>query len=98
MYHRRNTPKNTIFHSAGWLFADLLLALTIIFIAASAAGKPVEKAHPKITPTPIVPFIKGLNPQASYVTINIDANALQQNDPAAIQAIKDQVKYQLKGR
>lgn len=59
MHNHRHSPRNTIFSLAGWLFADLLLALTVIFIAASAPGISIAKNNPpptviiqESTPTP----------------------------------------------
>jgi len=52
MLNNRRHSKQNIFHTAGWLFADLLLALTIIFIAASTTSKPQVKAAPSPTPVP----------------------------------------------
>lgn len=56
MRTRRYTHQRGIFGSAGWLFADLLLALTIIFIAMSAIHNPETKAKQasiQLTPTAI---------------------------------------------
>jgi hypothetical protein len=38
MHNHHHIARRSIFHAAGWLFADLLLALAIIFIAASTTG------------------------------------------------------------
>src|SRR6266567_1136735 len=83
MYHNRRATKGSVFHNAGWLFADLLLALTIIFIAASATGKP------KPAPVP-----QTLNPNPLMFTINVDP--LQLSQSRTIAHVKDQVRQQLK--
>jgi hypothetical protein len=106
VYNNRRPAKRTIFHTAGWLFADLLLALAIVFIAASAIGKPTSmaKTHPSITPIPtfkptltprptptLVPQV--LDRRPLEFTINVDP--LQLNQSNTISQVQDQVNQQL---
>ena len=106
MYYNRRSAKRTVFHTAGWLFADLLLALTIIFIAASAIGKPASttKAHLFVTPTPTVmptPTPTPVPTQAPQVldrhalTFTLDIDPLQLNQPNTVAQVQDQVNQQL---
>ncbi|HLW03088.1 MAG TPA: hypothetical protein VKT82_30840 [Ktedonobacterales bacterium] len=50
MEQKRRTGRQGIFSLAGWLFTDLLLAMMLIFLAASGVGSPAPL--PKPTPTP----------------------------------------------
>ena len=100
MYNNRRAAKRSIFHIAGWLFADLLLALTIMFIAASAAGKPLSttKTHLSITPTPTPTPVPRQVPQVldrHPLTFTINVNPLQLNQPNTIAQVRDQVNQQL---
>lgn len=83
MYQNRHPTKENIFHSAGWLFADLLLVLMIIFMAASTTGKP------KPAPLP-----RTLNPNPLNFTINADPHQLKKAKTIAY--IKDRVLQKLK--
>ncbi len=38
--------------NVGWLFADLLLALAVIFLVANASGSIAKSVRPIMTPTP----------------------------------------------
>ena len=97
------TKQRSIFHTAGWLFADLLLALTIIFIAASAGGKPAHKIILSTTPTPTAtpvpistatpPPPQGLDPHPLVFSMNADP--LQLGQPGTITQMKAQVEQQL---
>src|SRR5581483_5233108 len=108
MQNERRNTKHGIFHTAGWLFADLLLALTIIFIAASATGKatpkvplsimPTPTSIPTPTPTPIptptpTAIKQTLDPHPLTFTINV--NPFQLNSPDTITTVKGQVTQQL---
>jgi hypothetical protein len=96
MHNDRPMARRNIFHTAGWLFADLLLALTIIFIAASATGKPISKATPSVTPTPIptrTSTTQALDPHPLKFTINVDP--FQLNSPDTITSVKGQAIQQL---
>lgn len=110
MYNNRRTSKRSIFHIAGWLFADLLLALAIIFIAAAAIGKPTPpvKTDLSITPTPTptptptsTPTPTPTPTPASQVldsrplTFTINVDPLQLNQPNTIAQVRDQVNQQL---
>src|SRR5258707_2788410 len=73
----------------GWLFADLLLALTVIFMAAQPAfPKPLPTPTPKIAkPTPTLPPHLEKNFREVKIT-NVDFNGLQKNSSSAVQHIE----------
>ena len=48
---RLATPPRDTFNVAGWLFADLMLALVIVFVASAVPPKPVAEILPTPTPT-----------------------------------------------
>jgi hypothetical protein len=91
--------------SAGWLFADLLLALAMLFLAANTFA--IKPLPPKPTPTPTqvlatptpIPLPR-LELKFHEFSLNVDPNGLLNNDPAAIASVKQQVKAQaiLNGR
>jgi hypothetical protein len=95
--HRRG---RSTFSIAGWLFADLLLALMMIFLVASTVGVYIPPApiHPPPTPTPPVP--PRLELKFHRFSINIDPSSLLNGTPSEIDNIKSQVRAQtfLKGR
>ncbi len=101
MHNNRRVTKRGIFPTAGWLFADLLLALTVIFIAASAIGKPTPKAAFTPTPTwtPIPMMItptqipQALDPNPLKFTVNVDP--FQLGNSNTISDVKNKVMQKL---
>lgn len=95
---RDDRPSPVLFGAAGWLFADLLLALAMIFLVANSVGqvtipKPTPAVVTSPTPTP-TPSICGIeqNPGASLtLTVSNDAG-LRANDGGAEMAFADQVR------
>lgn len=84
---------HSMFANSGWLFADMFLALMMVFIVAFTVGKytpPTQAAPP--TPTP---HIKGIEIPPKVLTLQIDATGLLYNDPSAIQDVKNQVQHAL---
>jgi hypothetical protein len=91
---------------AGWLFADLLLALAVIFLAANTIGyKPIAIATPAPTvtvvptpsPTVVLPTPTPTPPlelSKHRLVLPIDSNGLLNNSPAAINALKQEVRAQ----
>ena len=90
-YNRRNARDMSIL--GGWLFADLVVALMIIFLAAqSAFPKPVpEKPTPTLTPTlaPTPTPVPRLdfNP-LRFELDDVDYQGVLNNTPAAVQHIE----------
>ncbi|HZS77636.1 MAG TPA: hypothetical protein VFA41_13575 [Ktedonobacteraceae bacterium] len=92
--------------SIGWLFADMLLVLTILFLASNtfiqthatthAQAKPSPVVTPKVTPT----SVPHLELKYHRVVISVDSNGLLNNNPNASNDVIRQVKGQgfLRGR
>ncbi len=81
----------------GWLFADLLLALAMIFLVANASGivlarvptpTPTLVPTPTTKPTPIPPPC--LETDSHTIVLNYDYNGLLQGDSQTIANIKSQ--------
>ncbi len=99
---RKSRLNDTVLLS-GWVFADLLLALAVLFLSANTVGvKPT--AIP--TPTPVItPTASPSEPRLDFnpVTIpfkGIDYNGLLSNNPQAVNDFKDRMRQQsvLQGR
>src|SRR5215210_7403268 len=85
---QRSAHRSVSFNLAGWLWADLLLGMFAIFLAANAVAPSVEAARPSgIDPTPIV------------LRIDVSGSALLSDDPALSSTeqrrIADEVRGQL---
>jgi len=82
--------------SAGWLFADLLLVLTMLFLASSTfsfqtpppAPRPVLPTRAVQTPTPTPTQAHLDKTPCDFTLHNLDYNGLLQNPPSA-SAMKD---------
>lgn len=57
---RRRRPSLTLL-LAGWLFADMLLALTIVMLGAQAPPKAAAEAKPSPSKTPCVEQLRGVD-------------------------------------
>jgi hypothetical protein len=106
----REELKGTFTASAGWLFADMLLVLTMLFLASTSFVLP----KPPSTPTPTIvtpdPTLTTMTPtptpaphlEQNYhrFKIQVDPNGLLQNNPNATNAVIQQVTAQpfLRGR
>lgn len=85
-----------MFALGGWLFADLLLALTMLFLATTSAWSSPAKVV-TVTPTP-VPQICGINQSPMLLKITApDAFGLRASPPArsAIASFDGSVRQQL---
>jgi hypothetical protein len=91
----------------GWLFADLLLALAVLFLAANTVGvKP--QPIPTVVPTPTLVPTPSLSPTplprleltAHRIKLHIDAAGLLSNSQSAINDLEHQLRTQsfLQGR
>lgn len=88
---------------AGWLFADLLLALMVIFMAAQPAFPkmsltPTATAIVLATPTPKT--LARLDPDKHRFVVHVDRAAFLENDQTAVNAVQQQIAGQrfLQGR
>lgn len=109
MSEERNQPhmRNTVLLT-GWLFADLLLALFVIFLAASTLGVKLYKPSPtptvRVTPTVVSPTptsIPRLELHANrFKYTGIDYQGLLNNTPNAINDLKQRLRHEraLQGR
>lgn len=81
--------------SAGWLFADLLLVLAMLFLAANTMGihppPPVVHVTPTPTPSPTPKILAQLDPSHHPFTIDVSRAAFLKNDPAAITTVKQAI-------
>lgn len=96
--NRRFQMRDTMLLS-GWLFADLLLALFVIFLAANTTGfkvgpiaTPVPTVRPTPTPTPQPPLRLELSKH--HLRLAIDPAGLLGDSPAARQALEQEVQAQ----
>lgn len=75
--------------TAGWLFADLLLALAVIFLTANTVGvfhpapTPTPTPIPTPTPTPTPTPLPRLETGAVTLNLTVDWGGLTQTPPAA---------------
>jgi|SRR5579875_939510 hypothetical protein len=94
--------KGTFMSSVGWLFADMLLVLTMVFLASTAfvIPKPPAKAVSRATATAkptVTPTIAHLDKTpCDFVLTGLDYNGLLKNPPgaSAIKSAMQKVKAQ----
>ena len=82
-----------MFALAGWLFADMFLGMTMIFLVASGIGK-YDPDTTTITPTP---QLRGMDKVPVIVKFSVDMKGLLNNDPAVVAQVQSQVQNQLQG-
>lgn len=109
MEPRKGRPRtrNTILLS-GWLFADLLLALSVIFMAANTVGikpKPIPTVVPTLIPSPTLSPSPTPLPRLElkahrFIYTNIDYQGLLNNSPSAINDLERRLRNEsvLQGR
>lgn len=105
MRRRFRLPLSDIFNvSAGWLFADLLLALAMVFLLANTVNTKPPPTPPVVKKTTVAPTATPL-PQleltAQKLTLTVDDAGLLNNSSDAISSVKQQVRSQMssfKGR
>lgn len=86
---KKNAMRQNMFTQVGWLFADMFLAMTMIFLSTSTIGT-YTPPQSKATPTP---HQVGLDPHPQDVSMTVDMNALLNGD--ADSYVQQQVKAQL---
>jgi hypothetical protein len=98
----KNELKGSLIIPVGWLFADLLLALAMLFLIANTVAPPV-KANRTPTPTPTIrpkptpsptPTLAALNTYYYDICLQVDPTKLIPGPPdlGAMQAIKNQLR------
>lgn len=103
----KSQRRNTVLLS-GWLFADLLLALSVIFMAANTVGikpKPIPTVVPTIIPSPTLSPSPTPLPRLElkahrFIYTNIDYQGLLNNSPSAINDLEQRLRKEpvLQGR
>jgi hypothetical protein len=90
---RDGKSNQLLFGAAGWLFADLLLALAMLFLVANSVAHvtltpiPTPTMQPPTpTPTPVEIELKPI-----YVTLTVNPYGVAGNDPGAVQNAQQQV-------
>lgn len=104
----RNRSRGASAISVGWLFADLLLALAMLFLIANTV---TSAAKPKVIPTPTpTKVVLRVTPKPTplprlelnfhEIAINVDPTGLLNNSQDAVNSVKSQIRSQsiLKGR
>lgn len=98
----RRDPGNVVFGTIGWLFADLMFALAMVFLVATTVGQPVSAVGPSESPspTPKPTFQKGLESRPIKMVMKVDAEGLLSGERPAKTALKRKVRAnkELKGR
>ena len=82
------------FGLAGWLWADLLLGLFAIFLAANAAVNPVVPARPGVDPKPIELRI----PVSGSTLLSTDQGAVQREQARIATEVQKQITQLAPGR
>lgn len=107
MSSRRHRNDRSYFSiSVGWVFADLLLALAMLFLLANTFGIP-KPTKPKPTPTPIPTMIPTPSPTHNALllqqhrwtlTLSVDnPNSLQNGDTGAKAALSQEIRAKITG-
>ncbi len=91
MRRSRRTTTWGIFPLAGWLFTDLLLALTLLFLVTSVTGVAKPLPSPKVTPTPV---ICGVDPKyESAIVTSRDPDGVRNQTPDAMNSFFADVQH-----
>lgn len=101
---RRSTEgiRGSFSMSAGWLFADLLLVLAMLFLAANTMGihppPPTPTPTPRVTPT--APPLAQLEQKYHEFIVHVDRQAFLSGDATAVRSVTQQIVNQpfLQGR
>lgn len=90
---RSDASGTSVFGSAGWLFADLMLALVMAFLVANTVGRPPDPPPPP-APAPAPPPAPAPVLDLEYVPARlvVDPDALHRKDPAAIESVRAQLR------
>jgi hypothetical protein len=89
---RSAAASSSVFGGTGWLFADLMLALVMAFLVANTVGRPPDPP-PVETPEPPAPVpAPVLDLEPVTVRLVVDAAGLHRGDPAAVEAVRAQLR------
>jgi hypothetical protein len=88
---------HSFFGGTGWLFADLMMALAVVFLVATTVGFPAPSkpaaAHHPATKKPAAKHAEAalyLHPVKITIT-NLDYNGLLNNSPIAINSVRNKI-------
>src|SRR5690242_14972246 len=86
--------------SIGWLFVNLLLVLTMLFLAINTAGARPPSSSLVLTPTSTAKPLLRLEQKYHRFTIKVDRAAFLSGDAQAVASVKQQITGQtfLQGR
>ena len=97
----REDRKGPFIVAAGWLFADMLLALAMLFLTANTVGihppplpPPATRVPTRIAATPTPTPAPHLEQTFHKFKINVDANGLLNGSQSASNAVVQQVEAQ----
>ena len=83
----------------GWLWADILLGLFVIFLAASSAPTPVVKATPTPSASASATAAPGIDPQPfTLARFSVNGTSLLSNDPALVAAEQQRIATELSAK
>src|SRR5579863_542500 len=88
MYWKHRNRTRDLLSLGGWLFADLLLALAMLFFTSSIIATPARSVKP--TPTPKARPPLELNKHR--VTLTIDAAGILNGVPGAAQSLDREIR------
>ncbi|TMC00108.1 MAG: hypothetical protein E6J35_12540 [Chloroflexi bacterium] len=92
---QRSSHRSVSFNLAGWLWADLLLGMFAIFLAANALAPSSEAAKPSgLDPKPIVMRIE----VSGFALLSDDASLASTEQQRIAAEIRDQLATQAPGR
>jgi len=90
MKRRSHSRMRDLVSLSGWLFADLMLALAMLFFSTSIIAKPTPPPPPSPTPTPK----PALELSQNRITISIDPYGILNDSPDAISNVETQIQGQ----
>lgn len=91
MTRRHIRFERSIFSLAGWLFADLLLVLALVFLATSSPWIAGARAKPQPTPSPV---ICGMDKVPQFVTVAVsDPSGLRVPTQNAIKSFAANIRH-----
>ena len=105
--HFRNELKSSLIIPVGWLFADLLLALAMLFLVANTIGDstkaksiptptPVPKPTVTPTPSPIANLLILDSTRVTFIIQSINPDLLSQGDTGAINDLENKLRDAIK--
>ncbi len=82
-----NIGKGVTLALVGWLWADLLLGLFAIFLAANSAGVPAQASQQQ-----------GIDPKSVQISVTVNGPQLLSSDPKVVEAEQRQIANQVEAK